>query len=260
MAGFVLSQSVGDFVHRFFIDKDQLNDENITIVGTDVKHMKDVLRLRINDNVEVSCDGKTYLCEISNMEKDNIRLNIKENWQGNAESKVEIILFQGLSKGNKMEFIFQKGTEIGLKGFYPLAAKRSVVKVKDIKKEENKVERWNIIVEEAAKQSKRDFIPRVESIVSFNEMIEILKDKHNIIVPYEDEKVITIREGLTNLAHEPIYVIIGPEGGFESDEIEKLKTIGARIVSLGPRILRTETAGLVSATIILYEVGNLGVI
>lgn len=258
--GLYYFKGVGDLVHRFFIDKKQLNDENINIVGRDVKHMKDVLRLRINDNVEVSCDGRTYLCEISEMEKNNIRLSIKETWEGNAESKVEIILFQGLSKGNKMELIFQKGTEIGLKGFYPLVTKRSVVKIKDINKEENKVERWNTIVEEAAKQSKRDFIPRVEGIVSFNEMVEILKDKSNIIVPYEDEKVITIREGLTNLAQEPIYVIIGPEGGFEADEIDKLKDIGARIVSLGPRILRTETAGLVSGTIILYEVGNIGVI
>lgn len=247
-------------MHRFFVNNKQINDDNISIVGTDVKHIKDVLRLRINDNVEVSCDGINYLCEISHIEKDNIRLTIKESWQGNAESKLEIILFQGLSKGNKMELIFQKGTEIGLKGFYPLATKRSVVKVKDIKKEESKVERWNTIVEEAAKQSKRDFIPRVEPIVSFDEMIKILKDKANIIVAYEDEKMITIREGLANLLNEPIYVIIGPEGGFEADEIEKLKEIGARIVSLGPRILRTETAGLVAGTIILYEVGNLGVI
>ncbi len=247
-------------MHRFFIDKHQIDENNITIVGTDVKHMKDVLRLRINDNVEVSCDGTNFLCKISHIDKDKISLNIQEKSEGKAESKVEVILLQGLSKGNKMEVIFQKGTEIGLKGFYPVATKRSVVKVKDINKEQNKVERWNTIVEEAAKQSKRDFIPKVEGIISFSEMIEILKDKPNIIVPYEDEKVITIREALVDLADEPIYVVIGPEGGFEVDEIEKLKEIGARIVTLGPRILRTETAGLVTGTIILYEVGDLGVI
>ncbi|TJX14734.1 16S rRNA (uracil(1498)-N(3))-methyltransferase [Tissierella creatinini] len=247
-------------MHRFFVDKKQINEDNIYIEGTDVKHMKDVLRLKINDNVEVSCEGTSYLCEINRIEKDNISLSIKEIWEGNAESKVEIILLQGLSKGNKMELIFQKGTEIGLKGFYPVATKRSVVKIKDINKEQSKVERWNTIVEEAAKQSKRDYIPKVEGIISFNEMLEMLRGKSNIIVPYEDEKVITIREGLRDLAHEPIYLIIGPEGGFEAEEVQSFKDIGARIVSLGPRILRTETAGLVAGTIILYEVGNLGVI
>lgn len=247
-------------MHKFFIEKNQIMGDNITILGSDVKHIKDVLRLRINDQIEISCDGINYLCQISIIEKSSIQLNIKDKWEGKAESKVDIILFQGLSKGNKMEFIFQKGTEIGLKSFYPTITNRSIVKIKDINKEQSKVERWNAIVEEAAKQSKRDFIPKVENIVSFKDMIEILKDKSNIIVPYEDEKVITIREGLSNLRDEPIYIVIGPEGGFEKEEIEKLKGIGAKIVTLGPRILRTETAGIVTATIILYEVGNIGVI
>lgn len=253
-------QKVGDWMHKFFIEKNQIMGDNITILGSDVKHIKDVLRLRINDQIEISCDGINYLCQISFIEKSNIQLNIKDKWEGKAESKVDIILFQGLSKGNKMEFIFQKGTEIGMKDFYPTITNRSIVKIKDINKEQSKVERWNAIVEEAAKQSKRDYIPKVENIVSFKDMIEILKDKSNIIVPYEDEKVITIREGLSNLSDEPIYIVIGPEGGFEKEEIEKLKEIGAKIVTLGPRILRTETAGIVTATIILYEVGNIGVI
>lgn len=253
-------QKVGDWMHKFFIEKNQIMGDNITILGSDVKHIKDVLRLRINDQIEISCDGINYLCQISFIEKSNIQLNIKDKWEGKAESKVDIILFQGLSKGNKMEFIFQKGTEIGMKDFYPTITNRSIVKIKDINKEQSKVERWNAIVEEAAKQSKRDYIPKVENIVSFKDMIEILKDKSNIIVPYEDEKVITIREGLSNLSNEPIYIVIGPEGGFEKEEIEKLKEIGAKIVTLGPRILRTETAGIVTATIILYEVGNIGVI
>lgn len=253
-------QKVGDGVHKFFVDKNQINGDSITILGSDVRHIRDVLRLRISDKVEVSCEGMNYLCEIDRIEKTNIHLSIHEEWEGKAESKVDLVLFQGLSKGSKMDLIFQKGTEIGVKGFYPTVTNRSVVKTKDINKEQNKVERWNTIVEEAAKQSKRDYIPKVENIVSFKEMIEILNDKSNIIVPYEDEKVITIREGLANLEEGPVYIVIGPEGGFEKEEIQALKDIGAKIVSLGPRILRTETAGLVTATIILYEVGNLGVI
>ena len=247
-------------MHRFFILKDQINDDEITILGSDVKHIKDVLRLRVNDIIEISCSGVNYICAIKEILKDKVITNINSKKEGNSESKVEVVLFQGLSKGNKMELIFQKGTEIGVKEFYPVSTYRSVVKINDIKKEQNKVVRWNSIVEEAAKQSKRDYIPKVQGILTFDEMIDILKNENNIIVPYEDEVVCTIRDGLSDIKEGKINVIIGPEGGFEPKEIERLKEIGSKIVTLGPRILRTETAGLVTATIILYEVGDLGVI
>lgn len=247
-------------MHKFFIEKNQINDDEIIILGSDVKHIRDVLRLRVNDKIELSCSGTNYYCEIGQIQKDRVVANINSSKEGSNESKVEIVLFQGLSKGNKMEIIFQKGTEIGIKEFYPVATYRSVVKINDIKKEQNKVERWNSIVEEAAKQSKRDYIPKVKGVVSFSEMLEILKDEINIIVPYEDEIVRTIKTGISEIKPGKVNIIIGPEGGFEANEIEKLKEIGAKVVSLGPRILRTETAGLVAATIILYEVGNLGVI
>lgn len=247
-------------MHRFFIEKNQLHDDEIIITGTDVKHIKDVLRLRINDNIEASLSGDNYRCAITHIEKDKIVAKVNEIQEGKSESKVEVVLFQGLSKGNKMELIFQKCTEIGVKSFFPVATYRSVVKIKEIKKEQSKVVRWNAIVEEAAKQCKRDYIPKVEGILSFDEMLDILKNEKNIIVPYEDEEILTIKEGLSELCSGKINVIIGPEGGFETEEIDKLKDIGAKIVTLGPRILRTETAGLVTATIILYEVGKLGVI
>lgn len=247
-------------MHRFFVSKEQILDDEIKIEGTDVKHIRSVLRLKPNDKIEVTCDGFDYLCEISHIEKDHIIARVKESNTGNSESSVDITLYQGLSKGNKMELIFQKGTEIGIKEFVPVATHRSVVKIKELKKEQSKVERWNTIVEEAAKQSKRNIIPQVKNIISFDEMIQALSGVENIIVPYEDEQVLTIKEGLLNLSSKKINIIIGPEGGFEADEIEKLKAIGAKIVTLGPRILRTETAGLVASTIVLYEVGNIGVI
>jgi 16S rRNA (uracil1498-N3)-methyltransferase len=247
-------------MHRFFVNKDQIFDNEIKIEGTDVKHIRSVLRLKLNDKIEISCNDYDYLCEISDINKDHIIAEILEKNKGNSESSVDITLYQGLSKGNKMELIFQKGTEIGIKEFVPVATHRSVVKINDIKKEQNKVERWNTIVEEAAKQSKRNLIPHVKNIINFNEMIDVLRNQENIIVPYEDEKALTIKEGLLGLSSRKINIVIGPEGGFESEEIQKLRDIGAKIVTLGPRILRTETAGIVTSTIVLYEVGNIGVI
>lgn len=247
-------------MHRFFIDKDQIEEENIIVVGNDVRHIKDVLRLRLGEEIELSSDGTTYICEIEEISKSRVLTKIKGRQEGSHESNVEISLFQGLAKGNRMELIFQKGTEVGIKNFYPVVTHRSVVKINNIKKEQNKVDRWKAIVEEAAKQSKRDIIPSVNSIISFDDMIDILKDEGNIIVPYEEEKSITIGEGLSDIKPGRINIIIGPEGGFEEEEISKLKSIGGKVVTLGPRILRTETAGPITAAIVLYEVGDLGVI
>lgn len=247
-------------MHRFFVDKSQIKDDNIIILGNDVKHIKDVLRLRENESVEISSSGFVYNCTIGKIEKDKIFTNIIDKRVGTSESKIDIVLYQGLAKGTKMEFIFQKGTEIGIKEFYPVVTHRSVVKIKEIDKEQKKIIRWNSIVEEAAKQSKRDYIPLVKNIITFEEMIDSLKGEDNIIVPYEDEESYTIKDALSNTLDGRVNIIIGPEGGFEQEEINRLKDIGAQIVTLGPRILRTETAGFVTSTIILYELGGLGVI
>jgi len=247
-------------MHRFFVEKGQISDPKIEILGSDVKHIKDVIKLKIEENIEISSDGITYLCEISSISKEKITAIIIEKKKGSNESPVNIILYQGLAKGSKMDTIIQKGTEMGIKEFYPVATHRSIVKIKDIKKEESKVERWNSIADEAAKQSKRDFLPKVKNVISFDDLILLLKDEKNIIVPYEDEKMSSIKSMLKSIESGNIHIIIGPEGGFELDEIERLKSIGANIVTLGPRILRTETAGIVATTIILYELGDLGVI
>lgn len=246
-------------MHRFFANTDQLVENNIEILGRDVKHIKDVLRLKPKEQIEVVIDGYVYLCEIISLEKDKVTSQIIEKHKGTNESPIHIVLYQGLAKGNKMDTIIQKCTEIGVMEFYPVALKRSVVKVKDIKKEQTKVERWNTIADEAAKQSKRDVLPKVHNIISFQEMVEILKGEKNIVVPYEEEKNSFIK-GKVKLEGNKIHLIIGPEGGFEPEEINILKSIGAKTVSLGPRILRTETAGVVAATILLYEFGDLGVI
>ncbi len=247
-------------MYRFFVEKNQISDKEIEILDSDVKHIRDVLRLRLNDEIEVSCDGYTYVTKIKSLEKNQILLDIIKKYKGSNEPPINIILYQALAKGNKMDIIFQKGTEIGISKFYPVGTNRSIVKISNAKKEKTRINRWSTIVDGAAKQSKRDMVPKVENIISFKEMILLLKDKENILVPYENEDSNGIKKDLEKLKGKEIHLIIGPEGGFDPKEIEDLKEIGAKIVTLGPRILRTETAGLVASSIILYELGDLGVI
>lgn len=247
-------------MHRFFVEKEQIEDNNIKILGTDVKHIKDVIRLKEGDIVEIVAERKVYICQIESLSKKQIDFKVLDQYLGQNEANTEIVLYQGLAKASKMDFIIQKCTELGVNKIYPLSSHRSVVKIKDAKKEESKVNRWNQIADEASKQSKRDALPKVENIIDFNEMIQLLKDEENIIVAYEDEKGRSIGQAIKDIGKDKFHLIIGPEGGFEEYEIEKLRQIGANIVTLGPRILRTETAGIVAATIILYAGGDLGVI
>lgn len=247
-------------MHKFFVEENQIDSINIKVIDKDVKHIRDVLRLKLNDKLILSFNNINYLCEIIEIGKHDIVNRIISSSEGISEPKFEVILYQGLSKGSKMDFILQKGTEIGIKHFYPVATYRSVVKINELKKEQGKLERWNLITEEAAKQCKRDHIPKVHNILTFDDMIKLLDGEENIIVPYENEDGFSIGQGLKNVLGNKIHLIIGPEGGFEDLEIEKLKQIGGKIVTLGHRILRTETAGFVASTIILYELGNLGVI
>ena len=247
-------------MNRFFVDKEQILDDRIKILGNDVKHIKDVLRLGMGDKVEIVCDGKIYTCKILDLKSNMINTIILDNYKGKNEPPIHIALYQSIAKGNKMDFIIQKATEIGVEKIYPVITERTIVKIKNPKKEEGKVERWNSIAEEAAKQSKRDILPVVKNIISFNEMMDILKNETNIIVPYEMEDSYGLKEALNNVGTGEINIIIGPEGGFEEEEINKLRSIKGQVVTLGPRILRTETAGLVVSSIVLYELGDLGVI
>lgn len=247
-------------MNRFFINKKQIKDDKIEIIGSDVKHIKDVLRLKQGEKIEIVCEGYTYIGEILQIEKREVRLGIVGKYKGENEPSTQIILYQGLAKGSKMDLVLQKCTELGVSKFYPLETNRAVVKIKNEKKANSKVDRWQEIVDQAAKQSKRDVIPLVNEILSFVQMIKLLENEESVIVPYEDEKQQSIKTVLSNIKNKKIHLIIGPEGGFEDTEIERLKEIGANIVTLGPRILRTETAGLVASTMIFYELGDLGVV
>lgn len=246
-------------MHRFFVDKEQIQDNNIIITGSDIRHIRDVLRLELGNKIMLVSQGHNYICQIGDFNNKYITTNILEDFPGKQEPDLDIILYQGIAKGDKMDYIIQKNVELGVKEFYPISTHRTIVRFKDEKRKENRVKRWRAISEEAAKQSKRDIIPQINNIIDFNEMIKILKDEENILVPYEGEKSFSLKE-LRGLKVDKVHIIIGPEGGFEDGEIAALEGIGGKILTLGPRILRTETAGLVVSSILLYEFGGLEMI
>ncbi len=250
-------------MHRFFVDKKSFIDNKIFIKDKDFNHIKNVLRMKIGEKIEVISQGNIYLGEIDSILEDSIIVNILEKKDQSKDEKIQVNLFQAIAKGSKMDLIIQKGTEVGITNFHPVLTHRTIVKIDDEKKKKNRLKRWNAIAEEAAKQSKRAYIPEVKEIINFKEMINLLDKENTIIVPYEDEKNIALGNVLKEIKtkeEKEINLIIGPEGGFEEDEIEEIKAIGGRVVTLGSKILRTETAGLVASTIILYELSGLGVI
>lgn len=245
---------------RFFIDKKNFDLDNQTcfIQGEDVKHITKVLRYDIGEQLQI-CDNEDseYICEIIEMNKNIVNLKVLEKCNIKREPNVKIIVYQGLPKAQKLDIILQKLTEVGVCEIIPVATKRSVCKIDD-KNEDKKVERWERIIYEAAKQSKRGIIPKLRGPMSFKDALEDIKLNDLNIVPYEKENTTSIKEALRNCNYKKIGIFIGPEGGFEEDEIDTLQSRGVISVTLGPRILRTETAPIVAATIVLYELSDLG--
>lgn len=245
---------------RFFTPKNNINLEQNTCIieGEDVKHISRVLRSRENDKLEVcDMDNNEYICEIREINKDNILLDIIEKVNIKRESNLKVKLYQGIPKGTKMELILQKLTEIGVDEIVLVQAKRSVTKI-DNKKEDKKIERWERIIYEAAKQSKRGKIPKLTGVLTFKEALADMQNNDLNICPYENERTISIKEAIKDSSANTIGIFVGPEGGFEEEEIEKIQEIDGKVVSLGPRILRTETASVVASSIVLYELSDLG--
>lgn len=246
-------------MHKFFVDKKDIESDLACIKNEDVKHIYKVLRLQAGDNISINdLNGSEYLGKIINISKTEVKVKLIEKVAVNNESPVNVYLFQGLPKSSKMDLIVQKATELGVKEITPVVMGRVVVKSE--LGEFRKVDRWNRIALEACKQSKRSLVPLINTPIDFKELIDELHKADLIVVPYENEEGYGIKKMVRNLNHEikNIAVIIGPEGGFEEEEIENLKDIGANIVTLGPRILRTETAGFVCTSILLYELGDMG--
>ena len=244
---------------RFFVKTEQIRDNQIIIIGEDVKHIKNVLRKQIEDNLEI-CNqqtGTTYKCEIKEMQEDKILTNIIEKIN-NEESKIKVDIYQGLPKADKMELIIQKSIELGANAIIPVEMKRCVVKL-DSKSENKKIERWQKIAESAAKQSGRNFVPEIRNIIKIEEIAKLTNIYDSIIVCYENEKENYIKNELLKLKNKEdinIAVVIGPEGGLEEKDVEYLKQNGASVVTLGNRILRTETVALNLLSIIMYELEN----
>lgn len=243
-------------MQRFFVEPYQIQEKEsrITLTGTDLNHMKNVLRMRIGEEVWIS-DGseKEYHCTIDEFMEDCAILHILEIEEAGYELPNRIYLFQGLPKGDKMELIIQKAVELGAYSIVPVEMKRCVVKL-DAKKAQKKTVRWQQISESAAKQSKRMLIPEVKSVMSWREALAFAKELDVLMVPYELAKgmretrkiISSIKPG------QSVGIFIGPEGGFEEEEIQTAMEMGAKPVTLGKRILRTETAGMTMLSVLMF--------
>ncbi len=245
---------------RFFVNKNNIDLEKNTCIidGEDVKHITKVLRYREGEKIEI-CDGEDneYIGEIISMSKEEVNLNIIDKRNIKREANLKVRIYQGMPKGPKMEYILQKLTEVGTDEITLVDTKRSVAKI-DNKKEDKKFERWERIIYEAAKQSKRGKIPKLKGILSFKEALEDMQRNEYNICPYEDEKNTPLVKEIRGLNIESIGIFIGPEGGIAEEEIDALKENGSKIVTLGPRILRTETASTIASALVQYELGDLG--
>ena len=248
---------------KFFVNSEQVDNGEIRIIGDDVNHIKNVLRMKVDDvfNVCDNINSINYKVKIDSFESEAVVCKILEKCENLAESNVKVHIYQGLPKADKMELIIQKSVELGVEKIIPVEMKRCVVKL-DGKDKLKKVDRWNKISEVAAKQSGRDIIPEICQVETVKQMTEKFDEYDLVILCYENEKDLFIKDVLRDskvidILHEnngiKIAVIIGPEGGIDSSEVNVMNEKGARVVSLGNRILRTETVAISLLSIIMYE-------
>ncbi len=247
-------------MHRFYVPKENIAANRVDIKGDDARHITRVLRLRTGDSL-VICDGQNtdYDGEILKIDRDRITVGLDSPRISGTEPPVDIVVFQSIPKGQKMDLLIQKGTELGIRRFVPVVTSRTVVKLDGDKGERKKISRWQRIAEEGAKQSGRGIIPEVLPPVDFGEAVSMAGEYDLKVMPYVGERsgtiaAITAKKGDIR----DIAVFIGPEGGFDEREAEQARARGIYTVKLGPRIMRTETAGLVLASILMYRFGDIG--
>lgn len=242
-------------MYNFFVNADNKKDDRYFITGDDFNHIKNVLRMGVGEQFLVSCEGVSDLCCLESIKSDTIVAKIIEANYQNTNLPIKIHLFQGLPKSDKLELIIQKAVELGVTSVTPVSMKRSIVKIDD-KKKKSKRERWQAIAEAAAKQSKRTTVPEVREIMSYKEMIASAKDLDLLLVPYEcAEGMAATKDALFEIkGGMNVGIVIGPEGGFEPSEIDLAIETGGKIISLGCRILRCETAAITAAAMcMLYS-------
>ena len=241
-------------MYQFFVEDEQVQQDRICIVGGDVNHIGHVLRMKTGEKIRISDQsGRSYFCRILEITEEEVWAQIEDTDEMGTEFSHKVYLFQGLPKSDKMELIIQKTVELGVYTVIPVAMKNCVVKLDD-KKAKSKVMRWQAIAESAAKQSKRSLIPEVKMPMSYKEAVAYAKELDVKLVPYENEHGMAgtkaameqIKKG------ESIAVFIGPEGGFAPEEIALVQD-EMQLISLGKRILRTETAGIAALAILGYQ-------
>jgi len=243
-------------MYQFFVPPENIQGNRIVITGEDVNHIKNVLRMKVGEEIAVSNgeDGKEYRCGIVELGED-IVCELRFVKEDGVELPSRITLFQGLPKADKMELIVQKAVELGVYEVIPVSMKRCVVKLDD-KKQKSKIARWQSIAEAAAKQSKRSIIPQVASVMTMKQAVSYAKEMDVVLVPYElAEDMPKTREIMKSVKPgQHVGFFIGPEGGFDESEIQlALEEAGAVPITLGKRILRTETAGFTVLSILMYH-------
>lgn len=252
-------------MRRFFVEEKNIREKKVIIEGDEARHIAQVLRLEEKDKIKVfTGKGREYLTEIIQVNKKEVVGRILKESRLDTEPPIEITLVQGLPKSDKMDFIVQKVTELGVRRIIPVITQRTIVRL-DKEKAGKRRNRWQRITLEAAKQSGRAIIPEVREVIPFIQALDNLNRESLNLIPWEEETSTSLKKILKQftvnrkrLTVNGITVFIGPEGGFTSEEVEAAKEKGVDSVSLGPRLLRTETAGLVTLAMILYELGDLG--
>lgn len=245
---------------NFFVDTDARQDDFFRISGTDYNHIRNVLRMVPGDTFLVSCSGASCLCRLESFDDDTVTAQILEEDYQNTELPVHFYLFQGLPKSDKLELIIQKTVELGVAGIIPVEMSRCVMKLDD-KKKKSRQARWQSIAESAAKQSKRNVIPEVWDVITYKQALAKIGEMDLFLVPYENERgMAATREALAQIKPGmSVGILVGPEGGFDPQEIELAREKGAVIISLGKRILRAETAAVTAVSMgMLHVEMNLG--
>lgn len=249
-------------MRKFFVSSNQINENEIEILGDDINHIKNVLRLPVGEKILIcnQDNSQNYISKITKISKNSIICQILSEEKSTSESNIKIDIFQGLPKADKMELIIQKATELGANSFIPVVFKRTIVKI-DEKDKNKKIERWQKIAEVAAKQSGRDIVPEIKNIENVKNICNLFKKYDIVLVAYECENKNSLKDELQKLKSNKnelkIAIVIGPEGGIDESEIEVFKNAGVKIITLGKRILRTETVALVMTAIINYELEDI---
>ncbi len=247
-------------MYHFYTEKSNISDTQITLTGEDVNHIKNVLRMKTGEEL-IICDGEgtDHYCRIASFEGNTVIADILESFGSKAELDTRLFLFQGMPKKDKMELIIQKAVELGVYEIIPVMTKRVIVKLDDAKKEARKLERWQSIAESAAKQSGRGIIPKIAEVMDYRQALEYAKTLDANLIPYENaDNSECGMEGSRSIVRDlngkkSVGIFIGPEGGFEEGEVEQAVNAGFKCISLGRRILRTETAGLAILSVIMFE-------